>query len=258
MVMDIQHIIAVKQPGYIEIWLDRPGKHNALNLEVLDGFIRVFEAVNRLKDVHFVVLRGKGKSFCSGADIHEFLSDKKSLFVEKLSSVFNTIYSLPVPVISIAQGSVYGGGMGLLAASDMVLSDHKTQFCFSEVKLGLIPAIISPYLVSKANIGALRYYMLSALPFDTETAIMLGLVNKSIHVVNEAEIQLFLENMLENGPTALRETKRMLNILNERKMMNEKKELSKVMIGQMLESEETTKGLQAFLHKQQPFWCHKK
>lgn len=248
-----QVIINTSQKYFLDVWLNRPEKYNALNLSMIDSLIEILEDVDVEKH-RFLLLRGKGKSFCSGADLNDFISDNKEMFVKQLSTLLYKLYNCPLPVISIVHGTVYGGGLGLLAVSDIVIADAKSQFCFSEVKLGMVPALISPYLLSKVNKAMLRYLMFSAEVFDNNIALSLGLINKTIDIGVDNAIKNEINKYLSNSPLALRTTKNLLNTITSSKTILSDRKTTEDLLHAHLTEEETFNGINAFLKKEKPDW----
>ncbi|HNL54959.1 MAG TPA: enoyl-CoA hydratase-related protein [Turneriella sp.] len=163
-----------------EIILNRPEKHNAFDAEMIG---RVTQAVHDVPaETRLVLFRGNGKSFCAGADINymsqqaSFTDDENREDARRLAHMFEMIYELPQPTVALAQGNIFGGGLGILAACDIALATSDARFCFSEVRLGIIPAIISTYVLRKTGTAFAKRYFLSAEIFDADTARASGLI----------------------------------------------------------------------------------
>lgn len=163
-----------------EITLNRPEKHNAFDAEMIG---RITQALHDVPgEARLVLFRGNGKSFCAGADINymsqqaHFTDDENREDARKLAHMFEMIYELHQPTVALAQGNIFGGGLGILAACDIALATSDARFCFSEVRLGIIPAIISTYVLRKTGTAFAKRYFLSAEIFDAETARASGLI----------------------------------------------------------------------------------
>ena len=179
------------------IKLNRPEKRNALNPQLIRELLSFFEKDQWDSSVRAIVLSGEGKSFCSGADL-KWLADE-SLFTDKelenLFSLFEAIISCPLPVVTMVHGSTVGGGLGLLSVSDVVIAEEHSWFRFSETKLGLVPSVISPFVLRQMGMSRTKFLMLSALSFSAKQAQDMGLV----HFVGEqSECDAFLKTLLEN------------------------------------------------------------
>ncbi len=150
------------------ITLNRPSKYNALTPDVMTELTELCQTLSQLTNVRVVILKGEGKHFCAGADLewmgsqinHPFEKNKEDAIA--LGVFFHTLSTLPQPLIGVVHGKVYGGGLGLIACCDTVISSHDAQFCFSEVKLGLIPATITPYIIRKIGYCYSRTFFVSA------------------------------------------------------------------------------------------------
>ncbi|MDE0118930.1 MAG: enoyl-CoA hydratase/isomerase family protein [Bdellovibrionales bacterium] len=194
--------------------LNRPEKRNALNPELINTLLSFFKESKWDPPVKAIVLSGEGKAFCSGADL-KWMNDESAFTskeMENLFSLFEAIMSCPLPVISFAHGFAVGGGLGLLSVSDVVIAEENTQFRFSETKLGLIPSVISPFVLRKIGLSHAKFLMLSALPFSTKQAQQIGLAH---FIGSKKECDIFLQKILENfkelDPSAVSKTKKWLN-----------------------------------------------
>jgi len=153
--------------GILTIWLNRPAVHNAFDATMLDELIEVLDETNDNENIRVVVFTGAEKSFSAGADLNwmkeviNYSYEQNFADSEKISKLFFKIYSLRKPVISAINGAAIGGGMGFVAASDIVISSDQAQFSLSEVKIGVVPACISPYLIKKSGEGVLKELFLT-------------------------------------------------------------------------------------------------
>ena len=237
----------------ITVSLNRPEKRNALDLELMSELTDFFiDLKENLKSFKYILLEGEGKSFCAGADLswmknmaqysyEENLEDSKVLF-----NLFNSIYSCPLPVIVKAHGHVFGGGLGLLAAADLVVAEENTKFCFSEVKLGLAPAVISSFVVSKCNLAQAEFFMLSAEVFNEQQALNMGLVNTVFEKERFKKITASLES---SSQEALVATKK---LLKEQRLLKptDFKDQTISVISKLRVSDEAQNRMNAFLSKQ--------
>ena len=235
--------------------LNRPDMKNAFHPEMIQEISEYFENVNKHEDdLKLIVLKGEGTVFCAGADLNwmkymvnftkeENLSDSK-----KLWAMFDFIRSCNVPVVGLAHGAVFGGALGLLACCDYVFAEKNTQFCFSEVKLGLSPAVISDFITRKIPDSFIRPLMLSAEVFKTEQALRVGIIHNIFE--GEADLQTLLKGFSANGTEAMSQTKNLLNQLLENKNPDDRRDMCAHVITDRRMSAEGQERLKKFLTKQ--------
>ncbi len=254
--------IEVKQTAkYLDIILNRVDKHNAFDEVMIEEITSVFETITKETALHLVRISAHGKSFCAGADLNWMKKMKSYTFEENkkdsslLQRMFCAIDNCPIPVIAKVHGSVLGGGTGIVACADYVLASSDSQFAFSEVKLGLIPAIISPFVASKIGVSHARALFLSGEIFDASKAHAIGLVHdycdlEEIDSFWEKATQKYLVGALD----AVKNAKKLLkNVLVQEKASNYFVE----MISAQRISEEAQEGMLALLEKRKPTWSHK-
>ena len=199
---------------YTIVSLHRPEMKNAFHPAMIAEITDFFKHYNEKK---IIVLRGSGGTFCAGADLGwmrdmvKFSLDENREDAVRLWSMFHAVKNCPAPVMAIAEGVVFGGALGLLACSDYVVADSKTQFCFSETRLGLLPAVISDFILNKVSDGSIRPLMLSAEAFSVEKAVAVGLVSRVYSgLPSDSEIAQLLT---ANGFEAMCAAKKLLNTL---------------------------------------------
>ena len=169
--------------GVFRITLNRPEKHNAFDAAMIARFSEVLHEIP--SETRVVLIAGNGKSFCAGADINymraqaTFSEEQNREDARKLAHLFESIYLLPMPTVAAVHGNVFGGGLGIVAACDVAIATDDARFCFSEVNMGIIPALISPYVLRKTGVGFAKRYFLSAELFTTATAKAAGLISES-------------------------------------------------------------------------------
>jgi len=247
--------------GVFEVRLNRPELRNAFNPKMIFEITKVFKSLVRRKDIRAVVLRGNGKSFCAGADLnwmkemvkYTLAKNKKDAGV--LFDMFQAIAVCPHPVISVVQGAAFGGALGLIACSDIVLSEKNTAFGFSEVKLGIAPAVISHFVLKKSPLGFCSPAMISGKTFTAGEAKAMGLVHGLAD--SESELESLLNQTLnqfgEAGPEAVRETKSLLQKI-QNQTTAKAKSLTTQVIAKRRVSQEGQAGLVGFLEKSTPVW----
>lgn len=240
--------------------LHRPEVRNAFNPEMIAEITQVFSALNSRQDLYAVVLQGEGKSFCAGADLNWMREMVNFTFAQnqqdslQLFAMFEAIANCTLPVIGLIHGAAFGGALGLVAACDEVIAEEGTQFCFSEVKLGIAPAVISAFVNRKAVPGKVRPLMLSAAVFNSHIAQQAGLVTEVVPAgEGHIAVQKVLHNYAQCGREAVRETKKLLNGLPT---MNweEQKSATTRLIAERRASDEGQEGLKSFLEKREPSW----
>ncbi|HEX3007333.1 MAG TPA: enoyl-CoA hydratase-related protein [Bacteroidales bacterium] len=245
----------------VTVWLNRPKVHNAINGEMIHELLHFFSGIACNKQIRAVILRGRGNSFCSGADLNwmkevsSYNYDQNFLDSHTLAKCLFAINSCSKVVISAVHGAVMGGANGLVAASDIVISTASARFAMSEVSLGLLPAVISPYLVEKIGYSNARRYMLLADSFTARDAEQMGLVH---FVVGEndldAEIDKLINQILKNSPDAIRRTKNLLQGLKKMESQEAIMQFTSDEIAKARVSEEGQEGMAAFFKKVKPGW----
>lgn len=243
------------------IFLNRPEAGNALNAMMIQELTELLLRLEDNKSTRLIQINAHGKHFCLGADI-SWLQDfahhdnkKNRVETENLAKLMHTLYQCHKPVIGVVQGSVYGGGLGLVAGCDIVIASNNAQFCFSEVKLGLVPAVISPFVVQAVGVRVARYYMLTAEVFNAPTALQLHLVHR---VTEEAALMQVADDyyakLHQHGPIALQKVKSLLREISQNASPEKQFEFTVEMISQLRETPEAQEGMRAFLEKRPPKW----
>jgi methylglutaconyl-CoA hydratase len=243
------------------VTLNRPDTRNAFDPQMIRELTEVFRNVSRHQTLRAVCLEGEGKSFCAGADIAWMQSMASNSHAENLSDaetlheMFAAIRACNIPVLGRVQGHVMGGGLGLISVCDFVTAASETVFCFSEVKIGLVPSVISPFVLEKANRGHAQRFMITGETFTAAQAGAMGLVH---HVGTEAESKAYLVGLIAalhlNGPQAMRETKQLLRKIGGSDIGIETAKITTETIAKCRVSEEGQEGLKAFLKKRDASW----
>jgi methylglutaconyl-CoA hydratase len=242
------------------ITITRPDFHNALDRELISLLTKTFKAIKNDKSILAVVLAGDGPSFCAGGDLNwmreslKFNLAKNTKDAQTLSNMYETIFRCPVPVIGYVHGNVMGGGVGLAAVCDIVASESNTKFCLSEVRLGLVPSIIAPYVLKKMPEGMARPLFLTAEVFRADHAEKANLVH---FVGSEEACQNFIVNKLNlivnNGPEATRVAKDLIHNVTTSSWPAARK-LTVGVIAKRRVSKEGQEGMNAFFEKRDPTW----
>ena len=247
--------------GTARVTLNRPDRHNAFGDELTAELQDLFDRLAEDPDVRVVVLGAAGKSFSSGADLQwlqRFAAQSQAgneADAARLAAMFYRLFTLPQPTLALIQGDAYGGGIGLVAACDVAIAAEPARFCFSEVKLGLIPAVIGRYILRAIGPRAASRCVLSAEVFDAAEALRLGLVHA---VVPAAELQqagdTWVQAILRNGPQAVRTAKRFLAEIAERPLDEALVAETARRIAEVGSGAEAREGVTAFLEKRPPAW----
>ncbi len=249
------------QGGVHTITLSRPDVRNAFNDEVIAELKNAFLAVAQDSAVRCVVLAAEGPAFCAGADLNwmrrmaDYTREENLADASKLADMLSAIYACRQPVIARVQGDVYAGGMGLVAAADMAVSVDTAQYCLSEVKLGLIPATISPYVIRAMGARAAHRYFLTAERFSAAEAHRVGLV----HEVTTADrlddvVSQWVQSLTSASPHAVQVCKRLVQDVAEREIDAALVARTVAGIADIRASAEGKEGVQSFLQKRKPNW----
>lgn len=258
------------EPGYrlhkdgviARITLDRAERHNAFDDALIAGLTAAFTQMGAEADVRAVILAAEGKSFSAGADLGWMKRMAGYSVAENqrdamgLAGLMQAIDQCPKPVIGLIQGPAYGGGIGLVACCDIALGTPDAAFCLSEVKLGLIPATISPYVIRAMGARAARRYFLTAEVFDATEALRLNLLHAILPDQDalQAEGARLATLIARNGPAAIAAAKRLVEEM-DRPLDDDLIALSARRIADIRASEEGREGIAAFLEKRRPGWA---
>ncbi len=239
--------------------LNRPEVRNAFNETVITELTDVFAALRTDNGVRGIVLQAVGKAFCAGADLNwmqkmaSYSHAENVADASALATMLRTIYECPKPVIARVQGDVFAGGIGLVAACDVAVCAPTARFCLSEVKLGLIPATIAPYVIRAMGARQAHRYFLTAEIFDAQEAQRIGLVHEIAHDL-DASVKAITDNWLAASPAALAECKRLLRDVAQAPITDALVKDTAERIAQVRASDEGKAGVAAFLHKEVPAW----
>lgn len=254
-------LTTIDEQGLATLTMNRPEVHNAFDDLLITALVTELRRLEEHPDVRVVILAASGRSFSAGADLawmrrmadysrEENLSDALGL-----AELMQTIYQLKKPTIARVQGAAYGGGVGLVACCDMVIASDRAAFCLSEVKLGLIPAVISPYVVAAIGPRAARRYFQSAEVFTAAEAYRWGLVHE---VVAEEELAARVDDLarrlLKNGPIAMAAAKQLVERVTAERIDTALINDTAERIAAIRASDEGKEGLSAFLEKRSPAW----
>jgi methylglutaconyl-CoA hydratase len=253
--------ISVESAGRIgRIWLDRPQVHNAFNAVMIRELRGALAALRDDARVRVVVLSGRGRSFCAGADLNWMREIVRYSYEQNLeestalADFLFELYAFPKPTIARVAGAAIGGGAGFLSACDIVVAEEGTQFGLSEVKIGLVPACIAPYVVRRTGEGRARRYFLTGERFGAGRAAEIGLADDVAPAGGlDAKVDAIAALLLSSGPEALAKCKELLRRVPGMDFA-EAKAYTAEMIAHLRVSPEGQEGMAAFLEKRKPKW----
>ncbi len=254
--------LSITQTGAVaRITLTQPEIRNAFSDEVIAEITAAFIDVGGRADVRAVVLAAEGPAFCAGANLNwmrrmaDYTRDENIADAGKLAEMLRVIYECPKPTIARVQGDVYAGGMGLVAACDMAVAVDTAGFCLSEVKLGLIPATISPYVIRAMGARAAHRYFLTAERFGAAEALRIGFVHEVVAADQlDAKVDELLKALTTASPNAVRVCKKLVIDVAEREINAELIAATVQGIADIRASDEGKEGVQSFLNKRKPNW----
>ena len=261
MMMNWQSIDITMHERVATVTLNRPDVRNAFNEHTIAELALAFDELGRDEDVRAIVLAANGAAFCAGADLNwmkamagyshaENLAD-----ATKLADMLRTIYLCTKPVVARVQGDCYAGGMGLVAACDVIVAADGVNFCLSEVKLGLIPATISPYVIKAMGENAARRYFLTAERFNAAEARRIGFAHEVVPAdALDATVAAIVKALVNNSPNAVGEAKRLVREMSGRAIDDALLADSAERIAAIRASLEGREGVASFLEKRKPSW----
>jgi methylglutaconyl-CoA hydratase len=243
------------------VTLNRPDVRNAFNDEVIAELTDTFLSLGQRDDVRAIVLTAEGPAFCAGADLNwmrrmaDYTREENLADAAKLAEMLRVMFECPKPTVARVQGDVYAGGMGLVAACDMAVSADSAHYCLSEVKLGLIPATISPYVIRAMGARAAHRYFLTAERFSAQEAHRIGFVHEVVAADElDAKVDELLKALTSASPNAVRACKQLVQDVAEREISASLIASTVAGIADIRASEEGREGVQSFLQKRKPTW----
>ena len=243
------------------ITLNRPNVRNAFNDEVIAEITQAFIELGSREDIRCIVLAGEGSAFCAGADLNwmrrmaDFSREENLADAGKLSEMLRVIYECPKPTVARVQGDVVAGGMGLVACCDVAVSVESAGYCLSEVKLGLIPATISPYVIRALGERAAHRYFLTAERFSAQEALRLGFVHEIVSADQlDAKVSEITQALVKNSPNAVKVCKKLVQDVAGQEISQPLIAKTVQGIADIRASEQGREGVSAFLEKRKPSW----
>lgn len=261
MPMSFQNLEVEIQGPVATVWLNRPTVRNALDEVLLS---EITQAVKRLEQddaVRVLVLGGRGKVFCAGADLNwmkrmaGYSDEQNQADAMGLATMLKTLHRVSKPTIARVHGAAVAGGMGLAAACDVVVAEPTAEFCLSEVRIGLIPSTISPYVIQALGVQASKRYMLTAESISAQEAHRLGFVQALCEEGSiDAAVAQISQALVAGGPRALDQTKALINTVANRSLNDELIKETAGLIAKVRASSEGREGVSSFLEKRKPAW----
>lgn len=260
----------MEKPKYIELTINgnradlvinRPERHNVLNPEVIQEIRNALMQISQNDEILFLVISGKGKSFCAGADINWFagagekaMNENRREFLQ-IPEMLNILRKLPQITIAAVHGNVLGGANGIISACDFVIAEQNTEFAFGEIKLGIIPATIMPFVAKRLSVQDMKSTMFSGRRFFTGEALKMKLIDYEAGKDNKMEeTALFINSLDASSPGALKACKQLINDIDSKNITTNNSEYTAELLAKLVHSDEGREGLQAFLEKRKPVW----
>ena len=245
------------------VTLNRPEVRNAFNDEVIREVTQAFNALGARDDVRCIVLAAKGTAFCAGADLNwmrsmaDYTREQNLADAGRLAEMMRTVYECPKPTIARIQGDVYAGGTGLAAACDITVAVDTAGFCLSEVKLGLLPSTISPYVIRAMGARAAHRYFLTAERFSAAEALRIGFVHEMVTAdALDGRVAELAQALVNAGPAAVKACKKLVQAVAGHDITPELVAMTVGSIADVRVSPEGREGLQSFLQKRKPNWMN--
>ena len=253
--------IVRRSPHVAEVWLNRPDVRNAFNEHVIAELGAAFATLGADTSLRAIVLGGRGKAFCAGADLGwmramaGFSWEQNRADAQALADMLWTIWSCPVPVVGRVQGDCYAGGVGLAAVCDVLVAAEGVNFCLSEAKLGLLPGTISPYVIRALGEQASRRYFVTAERFSAAQAQTMGFVHEVCALEElDARVDEIVAALVANGPMATRACKKLVQDVAGVPIDAALRAETARRIADIRASDEGREGVQSFLNKRAPAW----
>jgi methylglutaconyl-CoA hydratase len=242
------------------VWLNRPDVRNAFDGLMVTELRKTLFDLSSLDGIRAIVLGGRGPSFCAGADLEwmramaAFSRDENLREAQALADLFFTVYQSSKPIVARVHGAALGGGSGLVAACDIPVAALGTQFGFTEVRLGIVPAVISPYVIAKIGESAARELFLTGERFEAVKAAEIGLVRAAVPEEDlDAVVEARVQELLKSGPRAIAEAKALIREVAWRRVEDVQR-YTVERIAELRISPEGQEGMRAFLEKRKPSW----
>lgn len=259
--MDYQFLQLEQQNQVATVWINRAELHNAFNTQVIEELHACFQSLNQRDDVRVVILAGRGKSFSAGADLNWMKQAGQASQTDneadalKLAKMLQSLATLKQPTIARVHGIAFGGGMGLASACDICIASTDAKFATSEVRLGLAPSTISPYVIRAIGARQASRYFLTAERISAEQAKTIGLAHEVTAPEQlDSKIDEIVEALLLGGPAAQNASKQLIQLVDQQVLTEDLLLKTAQHIAHVRQGDEAKNGLNAFLNKQSPAW----
>jgi methylglutaconyl-CoA hydratase len=260
MVMD-KVITQIDSRGIARVILNNPDKHNAFDDQMIIQLTEAFEAVATNSDVRIMLLQSEGKSFSAGADLGWMKRMARYSYQQNLSdthalaAMLKALHQMPIPTIARVQGAAFGGALGLISCCDIAVASSKASFALSEVKIGLVPSTISPYVIAAIGERHAKRYFMTAERFDANTALQISLVHEAVEErFLDDKVEQLITMILSNGPEAVVAAKQLVFAISGKAIDSTLIEHTCEVIAGIRVSAQGQEGLNAFLDKRKPHW----
>ena len=258
-------LLVEKKDGVARVTLNRPDVRNAFDDALIKLLHEAFVSLGKDQSIRAVVLAGNGTAFCAGADLnwmkrmagYDYAANQRD--AQALADMLAALDRMPKPTLARVHGPAFAGGTGLVAACDIAVGTPEAKFCFSEAKLGLSPATISPHVLRAIGERAARRYFLTAEVFDAEEAHRIGMLSLLVSPSEiDTEIDKLLAHLLAGGPEAMRKIKELVRAVASRPLDDALVADTAKRIAEIRVSPEGKEGIASFLEKRKPSWCSRK
>jgi methylglutaconyl-CoA hydratase len=259
--MDLQGIDVERIGSVARVWLDRPEARNAFDDQMIAELRHALVDLSGSEGVRVIVLGGRGPAFCAGADLRwmeamaRYGLEENLRDAHALADLFSTLHGSPKPIVARVHGAALGGGSGLVAACDIAVAASGTRFGFPEVRLGLVPAVIAPYVLARIGESAARELFLTGEGFEAARAAEIGLIRRAVPEEDlDAAVESLVEALLAAGPRAVAEAKRLIRDVAWRPV-DDLQRHTEELIAALRISSEGQEGMRAFLERRKPRWA---
>ncbi len=254
-------ITQIDSRGIARVILNNPDKHNAFDDQMIIQLTEAFEAVATNSDVRIMLLQSEGKSFSAGADLGWMKRMARYSYQQNLSdthalaAMLKALHQMPIPTIARVQGAAFGGALGLISCCDIAVASSKASFALSEVKIGLVPSTISPYVIAAIGERHAKRYFMTAERFDANTALQISLVHEAVEErFLDDKVEQLITMILSNGPEAVVAAKQLVFAISGKAIDSTLIEHTCEVIAGIRVSAQGQEGLNAFLDKRKPHW----
>ena len=254
-------ITQIDSRGVAQVTLNNPDKHNAFDDQMIIELTNAFNALAANANVRIMLLKSEGKSFSAGADL-EWMKRMASYSYQQnlndahaLAAMLKALHQMPIPTIARVQGAAFGGAVGLISCCDIAVASSKASFALSEVKIGLVPSTISPYVIAAIGERHAKRYFMTAERFDTNTALQISLVHEAVEEqFLDDKVEQLITAILSNGPEAVVAAKQLVFAVSGKAIDSSLIEHTCEVIAGIRVSAQGQEGLSAFLDKRKPHW----